>query len=287
MRKITCLMRLSRTTSIRRPLWDGFLGSKEDFRMKKFLTMLLAAAMLFALAACGTTPNEADNNNNNEQNDHQAETSDTSYEAPQITELYNKDFDYTDGVGNSGHYTYRVPQIEADTQGAEAINKAISDAYTPIVNGVLEDVSDKVSLSCFYVAWESYQYENILSLVVSCGWDADVNEYNVYLYDIASGQQLTTAGLLKALDVDETVFLEAVRRAAAAKFDTQYGAIAGGDTDEFLTERRDWTLSDENINMDVRTYADGDGKLHVVLPIGSVAGADSYEQVLSLDDIGE
>ena len=279
-------MRLSRTTSIRRPLWDGFLGSKEDFRMKKFLTMLLAAAMLFALAACGTTPNEADNNNNNEQNDHQAETSDTSYEAPQITELYNKDFAYTDGVGNSGHYTYRVPQIEADTQGAEAINKAISDEYSPIVDSVLETVADKVSLSCFYVAWESYQYKNILSLVVSCGWDADVNEYNVYLYDIISGQQLTTADLLKALNVDETAFLEAVRRAAAAKFDTQYGAIAGGDTNEFLAERRDWTLSDENINMDARTYADGAGKLHVVLPIGSIAGADSYEQVLTLEGIG-
>ena len=254
--------------------------------MKKLLTMLLATAMMFTLAACGTTPNETGNDNNT-QDDHQAETPDASYEAPQITELYNEDFDYTDGVGNSGHYTYRVPQIEADTQGAEAINKAISDAYTPIVNGVLEDVSDKVSLSCFYVAWESYQYENILSLVVSCGWDSDVSEYNVYLYDIVSGQQLTTVDLLKALDVEETAFLEAVRRAAAAKFDTQYGAIAGGDTDEFLTERRDWTLSDENINMDVRTYADGDGKLHVVLPIGSIAGADSYEQVLSLDDIGE
>lgn len=254
--------------------------------MKKIFVLLLATAMMLTLAACGTTPNEAGNDNNT-QDDHQAETPDASYEAPQITELYNEDFDYTDGVGNSGHYAYRVPQIEADTQGAEAINKAISDAYTPIVNGVLEDVSDKVSLSCFYVAWESYQYENILSLVVSCGWDADVNEYNVYLYDIASGQQLTTADLLKALNVDETVFLEAVRRAAAAKFDTQYGAIAGGDTDEFMTERRDWTLSDENISMDVRTYADGDGKLHVVLPIGSIAGADSYEQVLSLDDIGE
>lgn len=254
--------------------------------MKKIFVLLLATAMIFALAACGTTSNEK-NNNNNTQDDHQSETPDTPYETPQITELYSEDFDYTDGVGNSGHYTYRVPQIEADTQGAEAINKAISDAYTPIVNGVLEDVSDKVSLSCFYVAWESYQYENILSLVVSCGWDADVNEYNVYLYDIISGQQLTTADLLKALNVDETAFLEAVRRAAAAKFDTQYGAIAGGDFDEFLTERRDWTLSAENINMSVRTYADNDGKLHVVLPIGSVAGADSYEQVLSLDDVGE
>lgn len=252
--------------------------------MKKILALLVAATMLFALAACGTAPNEAGNNNNT-QDDHQAETPDTSYEAPQITELYNEDFDYTDGVGNSGHYTYRVPQIEADTQGAETINKAISDEYGPIIDSVLETVADKVSLSCFYVAWEKYQYENILSLVVSCGWDADVNSYNVYLYDIASGQQLTTADLLKALNMDEPAFLEAVRRAAAAKFDAQYGAIAGGDSDEFLTERRDWTLSDDNISMDVPTYADAAGKLHVVLPIGSIAGAEAYEQVLTLDTV--
>ena len=100
-----------------------------------------------------------------------------------------------------------------------------------------------------------------------------------------SGQQLTTADLLKALNLDETAFLEEVHR-AVANSDTQYGAIAGGDFDEFLAERRDWTLPDENINMDARTYADGAGKLHVVLPIGSVAGADSYEQVLTLEGIG-
>ena len=100
-----------------------------------------------------------------------------------------------------------------------------------------------------------------------------------------SGQQLTTADLLKALNLDETAFLEEVHR-AVANSDTPYGAIAGGDFDEFLAERRDWTLPDENINMDARTYADGAGKLHVVLPIGSVAGADSYEQVLTLEGIG-
>ena len=82
--------------------------------MKKIFVLLLATAMIFALAACGATPNGTDNNNT--QDDHQAETPDASYEAPQITELYNEDFDYTDGVGNSGHYTYHVPQIEADTQ---------------------------------------------------------------------------------------------------------------------------------------------------------------------------
>ena len=40
------------------------------------------------------------------------------HSAPQIRELYSEDFDYTDSMGNTGHYTYRVPQLAADTEGA-------------------------------------------------------------------------------------------------------------------------------------------------------------------------
>ena len=244
--------------------------------MKKFLTLLLAAAMIFALAACGTTPNPVDNN----------AQGDAPIEMPQITELYNEDIDYTDGVGNSGHYTYRVPQTAANTQGAANINKSIEETYSPIVKEVLDNVSGGFSLSCLYVTWATYQYGSILSLVVSCGWDGDVNHYDVYLYDIASGQQLTTVDLLKALNVDETAFLDAVRQTASECIDNQYSDMPEG-AGAVLAERRDWTLSDDNINMDVPTYADAAGKLHVVLPIGSIAGADAYEQVLTLDGIGE
>ena len=86
--------------------------------MKKIFVLLLATAMIFALAACGATPNGTDNNST--QDDHQAETPDASYEAPQITELYNEDFDYTDGVGNSGHYTHRPQTIEHRGAGQPA-----------------------------------------------------------------------------------------------------------------------------------------------------------------------
>ena len=54
-------------------------------------------------------------------------------------------------------------------------------------------------------------------------------------------------------------------------------------TDELVAERRAWTLSDENINLDVMTYADAAGNLYVYLPIGSIAGAASYEEPLTLD----
>ena len=209
-----------------------------------------------------------------------------SHDAPRIKELYSEDFDYTDGVGNSGHYTYRVPQLIASTEGAEAINRAIDQQYSPIVQEVLESVSGELSLSCLYIAWETYQYGDILSLVISCGWGFDMNEYGVYLYDTVSGRQLTTPELLQALGVDETAFLDAVRQTAAERFDGQYSAIAGDEAiAQQVAERRAWTLSDENIRTDLPTYADAAGRLHVVLSIGSIAGADAYPQVLTLDTL--
>lgn len=196
-----------------------------------------------------------------------------------IGALYNEAFDYTDG-GSSGHYTYRVPQLLAETKDAKAINREIADRYGPIVEEALASKEDGMGISCRYVAWTSYQYGDILSLIVSCGWNYDATEESVYLYDTAAGTRLTTTALLTALGVDETVFLDTVRRVAAERFDAKYsqpGAAA-----EEVAERRAWTLSDANINMDIGTYPDGAGWLYAVVPIGSIAGASSYEQVLPL-----
>ena len=204
-------------------------------------------------------------------------------EAVYFTNLYDEDLDYSDAVGNSGHYTYRVPQLAADTQGAAEINRAISEKYSPIVEDVLRNVSEGVSLSCLCIAWESYEYGDILSLVVSCGWDADMTDYSVYLYDTDSGQQLTTSDLLSVIHVSETAFLDAVRAAAADCFDKQYADVSDDSFKEAVAERRAWTLSDDNINMGLPAYADAAGKLYVILPIGSIAGADAYEQVLTLN----
>ena len=196
-----------------------------------------------------------------------------------IGALYNEAFDYTDG-GSSGHYTYRVPQLLADTKDAKAINREIADRYGPIVEEALASKEDGTGISCRYVAWTSYQYGDILSLIVSCGWNYDATEERVYLYDTAAGTRLTTTALLTTLGVDETVFLDTVRRVAAERFDAQYSQT--GAAAEEVAERRAWTLSDANINMDIGTYPDGAGWLYAVVPIGSIAGASAYEQVLPL-----
>lgn len=196
-----------------------------------------------------------------------------------IGALYNEAFDYTDG-SSSGHYTYRVPQLLAETKDAKAINREIADRYGPIVEEALASKEDGMGISCRYVAWTSYQYGDILSLIVSCGWNYDATEESVYLYDTVAGTRLTTTALLTALGVDETVFLDTVRRVAAERFDAKYSQT--GAAAEEVAERRAWTLSDANINMDIGTYPDGAGWLYAVVPIGSIAGASAYEQVLPL-----
>ena len=222
-----------------------------------------------------------------------AETNDSTlitYEAPQIEELYSEDFTYTYGMGDIGQYTCHVPQIMADTQGAVAINHAIEETCTPFIETAQWTLAGgSIIPSYLSIAWETYQYNNILALVVSLVWEAEETSYNVYLYDIASGQQLTTADLLSVLNVDETAFLNAVRQAAAACFDNLADDMLPTFYDysdlEELAERREWTLSDENINMGVSAYADASGKLYVSLPIGSINGADSYDYILTLDGI--
>ena len=57
-----------------------------------------------------------------------------------MKELYSESFDYTDGVGNSGRYTYRVPQLLAETEGAAAINRTIDETYGTIVREAQESV---------------------------------------------------------------------------------------------------------------------------------------------------
>lgn len=242
---------------------------------KRYSTLLLALLTAAALSACAaktTPPAEGDT------------PAAATLAAPPIEELYSEDFDYTDSVGNTGSFSCHVPKIAADTPGAADINRAIAETFTPIMDDIAACVEEGYSMWIGGISWKSYRYEDILSLVISSRWESDVEEYHVYLYDIAAEKQLTTPELLAQMGIEEGAFLSALRAAAADFYDNQYGSGPNDfQGDAFWQERREWTLSDENINLNVSAYPDEAGRLYVPLPIGSVAGADSYVRLLQLD----
>ncbi len=230
---------------------------------KKICAGLLAAVML--LSGCGGNKNDVP-------------AKKAASDMIIIAESYDEEGRYTDSLDNSWTYSYHVPQLTADTKGARAINEAIDEKFGVPVRGALEDMEKTLSLGCVSVAWKSYRYNDVLSLVVKAESDWDFTDYAVYLYDAARGVQLTTAELLEKLNMEQETVLNALRRSAAAAFDEQ-GCIEAGEGAAWVQERS-WTVGAENVNAEAMLYADETGKLMAVLPVGAMAGAAWYYRVL-------
>lgn len=197
-----------------------------------------------------------------------------------VTETYAEDGNYTDSLDNSWTYSYHVPSLPADTEGAKAINAAIDAKFGQSVQESLAAMEDGLSLGCVTTTWKSYRWGDVLSIVVQAEADWEFTDYGVYLYNVATGQQMTTTALLETLGVEQETFLTALRKAAANAFDSQRIADNAQSSTDFLPERS-WTLGDGNITPDVMAYAKEDGTLRVVLPIGTPAGAGWYYQIVT------
>lgn len=203
-----------------------------------------------------------------------------------VTELYSEAGEGTSGDGFSYKYSFHVPQIEDDTADADAINQEISSTYGKIAKECLENVQNKELPYCSSVEYASFRSGNVLSLVLKYAFFYDGFEgYTVYSYDTAKGVRLTNEDILKAQNMTETEYLTALRRAAAKDFDDAYHA-GWGDSEALYSggyqELRSRTLSEQNLNLNLPLYLDNRA-VHVIAPIGSIAGADYLSRDLTLE----
>lgn len=240
--------------------------------MKKIRSVLLAALLLLMLSSCGEA-GEGD------------ET--TGYDDSLIRELYSEEGEYTDGEGNMMAYRYHVPQLVSETAVAAALNAEIADRFGALVQEQKNMMVSHASLICPSVGWKSYWNGSLLCLTVRAEMDGDVSTTETYSYDFFGGKRLMSEDLLARCGLSAQEFVTAARRTAANYFDETYRDALGGSTGgaDFIAsyaERRAWTLSDENINTAMRLYLN-DGVLHMIVPIGSFAGAESGESDLALD----
>lgn len=240
--------------------------------MKRMISALLAALLLLSLAACG---------------EKEPDDTPSGYDDSLISELYSEEGEYTDAENNTLSYCYHVPQIVSETAVAAALNAEIADKFGALVQEQKSMMAGRVSLTCFSVTWKSYWNDSLLCLVLTSEMDGDLTDYAVYSYDFFGGKRLTSEDLLAREGLSTQEFVMAARRTAANYFDGLYrdalsGSMGGADFIASYAERRAWTLSDENINAEMRLYLDG-GALHMIVPVGSFAGAASYDADIAVD----
>ncbi len=240
--------------------------------MKRMISALLAALLLLSLAACG---------------EKEPDDTPSGYDDSLISELYSEEGEYTDAENNTLSYRYHVPQIVSETAVAAALNAEIADKFGTLVQEQKSMMAGRVSLTCLSVTWKSYWNDSLLCLVLTSEMDGDLTDYAVYSYDFFGGKRLTSEDLLAREGLSTQEFVMAARRTAANYFDGLYrdalsGSMGGADFVASYAERRAWTLSDENINAEMRLYLDG-GALHMIVPVGSFAGAASYDADIAVD----
>ena len=240
--------------------------------MKRLISMLLAALLLLSLAACGKKDDDMPA---------------SVYDDSLISELYSEEGEYTDTAGNTLAYGYHVPQIVSETAVAAALNAEIADQFGSLVQEQKSMMAGRVSLTCLSVTWKSYWNDSLLCLAVRAEMDGGTSLTQTYSYDFFGGKRLTSEDLLARCGVSAQEFIDTARRTAANYFDSLYcdalsGSLGGAGFIASYAERRAWTLSDENISTQMRLYLDG-GVLHMIVPVGSFAGAESYDADLTLD----
>ena len=256
------------------------------------LSALLCLGLCAQLTACGKKPVPKPGSSGPSA----PSVSKKVYDDSLITEVYDEEDSFTDEYGTEYSYICHVPQLEADTPEAKAINWEIMESFGNDVQTTLDAAESGETPNSQYmeVTWQSYWNDSLLSLSTRVlGWTSDLIDYAVYHYDFETGQRPDNLELLDRFHVDEGDFIAALRRGAARQFDSHYapwgtGGLSPEDENYGgiaidLAALRAWTVAEENFSLDLAMFCpNGDGTFTAFQPVASIAGGNGwyYEPVL-------
>ena len=176
----------------------------------------------------------------------------------------------------------RVPKINLDSADAQRVNQEILDDFGATAEETLRLRSEGGDAGCYEISWDLCWYENTFALIVQKYFEGDYVYHRAYSFDYATGSQLTFEELLAAAGFTEERFRATLREAAEAKFREIWPEETQEQFPDVYAQTLEWTLSDENIQSCRQVFRSEAGDLMVILEIGSLAGASSYEQIFPL-----
>ena len=207
-------------------------------------------------------------------------TESTQAPIPQVT-VSDAYFDTLTMEGYYGPetYCYHIPKFDIESPETESLNRAI---FTEMYELLEENVyATPEQPFVFSMAYEWIQVENIVSLLVYVECDWGLRLFKVYnAYADGSGV-LTREELIGSFGYDQSEFYDLVAQRLEEEYRSMYSAYPGSETDEYYQMQLSNTISYDNVTK-VIPYISASGELCFVATIYSLAGADSYDYLVSL-----
>lgn len=203
-----------------------------------------------------------------------------------VTDAYSKECRYNFLSDDEEIASFRIPQVNLDSDDAKRVNKEIYDAWYPEIQNAIAEIDS--------YGWPStsdgmsYRWNvsgNILSLVASNNywpeWSGGL-EYFVYNFSLPAGTLLSNNEVYSAAGFSQTEYNNRVTQALGSRFfEGLESHIETNGYDDFLREQYENTVSDQNIARSM-PYINEEGQLCIIAAIYSLAGGEYYWHDLNL-----
>lgn len=185
---------------------------------------------------------------------------------------------YTDDVGNEYDAHFDIPMLLLDSADARVCNEAVLERCMAVLNECLLARDEGCSLCWTGIHYSAWLYADTVTLLVTLDSTTDYHENLVYTLDMNDGHLVDRTDMAARLGVTEETLVEAGKAALEERFRQKYGAL---ETDVFYHQQLGRTLTDENLDLST-FYRDQAGQLTILAHVYSLAGADCYEEFVSV-----
>lgn len=187
---------------------------------------------------------------------------------------------YSDANGGYS-YNYMVPQFLLDTEDAKAANADIQERCLPRIEAMKEAAEQGYSLTLLGISYDAWLEDGLVTLILTVSYDAGCTYYTVYRLQAETGAPLSNEDMAARLGVSMEQYYALAYEAMSAEFESLWGGARDAGGAAFYDEQLENTLSDENVRA-AQLYLDKNGMPCIQCKIYSLAGASSYEYLLSL-----
>lgn len=173
-----------------------------------------------------------------------------------VVTVYSKSGSYTDSVGNKLTYSYKLPKFNYNTKAAKALNKKIKNRIMPIINEELKNIKEGCSLVCSNISYKYYCKKDVVSICIQVDTEWDYSNYYTFNYNYKTAKAVTNKQLIKKAGLTEKKLVK----------------LAKQKCDIFVPSKKTVT----KVVLSSQMYLNSKGKLVVILPAKSQAGAEFY-----------
>lgn len=196
-----------------------------------------------------------------------------------VSVLESRQIIYEDSLNNHYDISIVIPVLTLDSPDAQSANNAIQSACLPRLDEV--DEAKECGYSAFLesISYDAWLNDNLLTVLVNIEYITDDRDYMLYVFDLATGKQITNDDMAALLHLDRNALDAQISATVERKFLSMFESMLDQD---FTRQQLDSTCSAENIAA-AQVYLNEAGAPWILCTIYSIAGAESYEYLLPLE----